>query len=74
MLTKKEKELANFCARIYNNEDRETLIQQMIIFCRESKPKFDAYRFREWVIRVHAGKSTVGLKWVIGNTSKVMSF
>ncbi|MCH8329061.1 MAG: hypothetical protein IIB81_01565 [Nanoarchaeota archaeon] len=63
MMTKKDfKELANFCAAISNDQDRNILIYSMMDFCRRNNSRFEAGRFREWIRRVRAGEDLKGLK------------
>ena len=61
MMTKKDfKMLADFVAeRFDENDSRVEWIEE---FCFRSNPRFDNGRFREWIRRVRAGESLVGLR------------
>ena len=61
MMTKKDfKELANFMAESFDEND--SAIEWMCNFCKRNNPRFDESRFREWIRRVRAGESLVGLR------------
>ena len=63
MMTKKDfKQFANTFAIVEDDEDRETLIRNCEKIFKMNNPRFDESRFREWIRRVRAGESLVGLR------------
>ena len=63
MMNKKHyKEFANACALIDDNSIREEVINVIVTVCLADNYRFSIDKFKEWIRRVRANESLVGLR------------